>query len=390
MSDRSHVVAPLAGSGWLWAGPVAVVFTPGQGDPRPTELGRLVSEVAGGWELATRLLSAANDGSLERWPAFGIATTVPDGLIVVARGVEVFVGAAVHPQPAAGGIVLLTVGPQFVVRLGGGDWDPSHPTGDLVEGVARAGGVAFVARSPHPDQGLGVRAKGAGELTPEPLLSVGGRAAEAEDGDTVDIHSSPAADDSAPAGSGPLPPSSVLGLADEEAPGPPSVRLRSDSEPKPVTVTGVSCGRGHFNDPAARFCRVCGLGMHQTSRVETKGHRPPLGVLVWDHGGSDQIETDLVIGREPQNDPRVVSGEAEGLVPAGEVASLSRIHAEIRLDGWEANLIDRESSNGTFVWEPAQNRWRRLSSGEPVVLEAGMRLGFAERVAVFETGVPAF
>lgn len=390
MTDRSHAVAPLAGNGWLWAGPAAVVFTPGEADPRPTELGSLVSEAAGGWELVARLLAAAGDGSLERWPSFGIAATVPGGLAVVTSNVDVFVGPEADAQPAAGNVVVLTVGPLTVVRLGGGDWDPSHPSGDLVEGVARAGGVAFVARSSDSGQLPGRRAKGSGNgVTAEPLLPVGSPMPEAGRAERTGSHPTPAGDGSAPA-SGPLPPPSVLGAAPEETPGPPSVRLRSDLEPRPVTVTGVSCGRGHFNDPAARFCRVCGLAMHQTSRVETKGHRPPLGVLVWDHGGADQIETDLVIGREPQNDPLVASGEAEGLVPAGEVASLSRIHAEIRLEGWTAKLTDRGSSNGTFVWEPEQSRWRRLSPGEPVLLETGMRLGFAGRVAAYETGVPAF
>lgn len=361
LSDRSHVVAPLAGAGWLWAGPAAVVFTPSQADPRSSEVGRLLGAGAGGWELVARLLTATADGSLSDAAPFGVGVPVPDGLVVVTQGVDAYTGPDGRLQPAVGGIAVVTAPPETAVRLGSGDWEGSHGSGDLVEGIARAGGVAFLALP-------GVSAAS--------LATAGGGAPTASRAGEL------------PA-SLPPPPPSVLGSAPEDASGPPSERLRGATGPKPVTVKGVSCGRGHFNDPAARFCRVCGLGMRQGERSETEGARPPLGSLVWDHGGSDEIEADVVIGREPQHDPRVAAGEAEGLVPSEEVASLSRIHAEITLDGWVARLTDRGSSNGTFVWDPDMNQWRRLDAGVPIVLEAGMRLGFAERMAVFETGTPS-
>ena len=45
-------------------------------------------------------------------------------------------------------------------------------------------------------------------------------------------------------------------------------------------VEGVYCKNGHFNDPDARYCAVCGISMGQLTKIRQKGTRPPLGVLI--------------------------------------------------------------------------------------------------------------
>ncbi len=154
-----------------------------------------------------------------------------------------------------------------------------------------------------------------------------------------------------------------------------------------VRVRGVHCGRGHFNDPRARFCAVCGLAMFQTSVIMQDGARPPLGVLLLSNGESFPLSTNLVLGREPGVHPAVVSGEADAVIPSSMGPSLSRIHAQVRLEGWDVVLIDEGSTNGTFVWDDARRQWNRLVSHQPHVLRPGDQLAFGALTATFETSL---
>lgn len=167
-------------------------------------------------------------------------------------------------------------------------------------------------------------------------------------------------------------------------------RTPNDSPEAPsgaVRVRGVNCGRGHFNDPRARFSAVCGLAMFQTSIVMQEGPRPPLGVLLLSNGESFPLNTNLVLGREPGVHPAVSSGEAVGLVPTSMGPSLSRLHAQVRLEGWDVVLIDEGSTNGTFVWDETRRQWNRLVAHQPYVLRPGDQLAFGALTATFETSL---
>lgn len=65
-------------------------------------------------------------------------------------------------------------------------------------------------------------------------------------------------------------------------------------------VEGVYCRNGHFNDPEARYCAVCGISMGSLPKVRQMGRRPPLGVLIQDDGSASQLDADYVLGREPR------------------------------------------------------------------------------------------
>jgi len=43
--------------------------------------------------------------------------------------------------------------------------------------------------------------------------------------------------------------------------------LEHDDDRAAVLVDGVLCARDHFNDPAARACRQCGVGLDQPPRA---------------------------------------------------------------------------------------------------------------------------
>ena len=121
---------------------------------------------------------------------------------------------------------------------------------------------------------------------------------------------------------------------------------RAQDAPQAV-VTGVYCKNGHFDDPAARFCAVCGISMNQQTLVPRPGPRPPLGVLAFDDGSVFQLDSDYVVGRDPALSPAVAAGRARPLCVADDFGTVSRAHAAIQLDGWRVAVTDLDSANGT-------------------------------------------
>ena len=154
-------------------------------------------------------------------------------------------------------------------------------------------------------------------------------------------------------------------------------------------VRGVYCPRDHLNDPRDEFCRTCGLPL-VPGAPEVEGLRPPLGKLTWDNGEVNELMGAALVGRDVGLDGAVVSGELAALVPSGQNDSMSRVHAELRPSGWDVIVIDRGSTNGTFIWDEASKAWQRLLPDEPHVVRPGAVLAFGERTATFETAaVPA-
>jgi hypothetical protein len=158
---------------------------------------------------------------------------------------------------------------------------------------------------------------------------------------------------------------------------PPDERNLGRAERASSGVDGVYCKNEHFNDPEARYCAVCGIGMSQLTKARKTGKRPPLGVLVLADGSVCQLDTDYVMGREPSLDNMVASGYARPLRLAGVSPMVSRIHARVELDGWQVYISDLNSANGTQLLLPGQTGGTSLTPGVRTALVAGaeIRLG---------------
>ncbi len=152
-----------------------------------------------------------------------------------------------------------------------------------------------------------------------------------------------------------------------------------------VVVDGFLCSRGHLNDPRGHFCAQCGIRMAELTGIITKGRRPPLGLLLFDNGATFVLDHDYLIGREPEPDPDVRSGELRPLVLVDQSGGISRRHAEIRLRGWDVVLVDRGSANGTLVALRNADQWRAVVPGQPIQLLPGMRISMGRRTLSFET-----
>jgi hypothetical protein len=230
---------------------------------------------------------------------------------------------------------------------------------------------------------------GADERPPSPFRSDDARPGAAAFGDRGLAPTSDEEDHDGPAEpSAPAPENVVSLIALDTAPRRPlPIAGEADSIVAGDEVVGVMCSRGHFNAPRSRYCGHCGIAMLQASVVPTRGPRPPLGVLVFGTGEAIPLRRDIVIGRDAASDPRVISGDAEPIVPAGDVRTLSRVHAELRLKDWDVVLIDRGSSNGTFTRTAAAPSWDRVAADVPIELRPGLRVAFGHIVAVFESSL---
>ncbi len=110
--------------------------------------------------------------------------------------------------------------------------------------------------------------------------------------------------------------------------------------------------------------------------------RPTLGFIVFDDGASFGLDRSYLIGREPS---RAEHPDAELLVIHDNNDTLSRTHAELRLDGWKVQIIDLGSTNGTYIWDSQNDRWNQLTAGHPVELHSGETVALGRRTFVFES-----
>jgi pSer/pThr/pTyr-binding forkhead associated (FHA) protein len=112
--------------------------------------------------------------------------------------------------------------------------------------------------------------------------------------------------------------------------------------------------------------------------------RPPLGLLVFDDGTTYTVDAEYLMGRMPEADPRVASGALRSLALEDTSGAVSRVHAQIVVNGWDALLVDVGSRNGTFVSPPGEQGWTQLPAGETHRLVPGTRVRIGGRSFQFE------
>ncbi len=375
IADMRVEVTPGAGMVGRWGGVVLVVLGDLAG-PGVAELVSIVRESPGGRALAYRLgafMGQAGPGGVPDYCVLADGEE-GDGPLVVLHG-----AASVH---ATGPGVDETISgsdrptwvdeflPAATERIEAGAAG-SGPGGgglalDLADGSVPGSGAVLVARDAAvavPDEPEEV------EDPDEPEAEEGAEPVQPSDFRRVEL--TPVTDDEARA---PLP---VAGPTTEGAEG-------EAVAPEGALVEGVRCIRSHFNHPEARYCSHCGIGMVQQTHILVSDVRPPLGILVFDDGTTLSLDANYVIGRDPSRDESVASGSSRPFVLADPDQVLSRVHAEIRLTGWEVELVDRDSANGTYV-AGDDGDWERIAPGTPFILTPGMQARVGRQEFVFDS-----
>ncbi|HEX4830896.1 MAG TPA: FHA domain-containing protein, partial [Trebonia sp.] len=146
----------------------------------------------------------------------------------------------------------------------------------------------------------------------------------------------------------------------------------------PATVDGVMCARNHFNDPSVQYCRQCGIAMVQQTARYQRGPRPPLGVLLLDDGTGFTLDKDYVVGREPVLDGDVAAGRARPMRIPDPGGTVSRLHLRISLIGWQVEVRDLNSANGSVLHLPNGSE-QRLMPGDTQVIEPGTKIVIGHR-----------
>jgi len=325
----------------------------------------------------------------ERVPSFAVALPSPGGLAVLLHGPAELTSTSGESsmelsgrQSAAWVDRILPWPIDALVMTGGGSElprpDDSEPWLDL-----RAGVVPGAALAVH-----WVRDGQAATATPMIVADF----RPVSDESSADAGPAPSLDVGPPPTPAEAPPTFESVLLIEPEPEPQSEPAPHLSEPSAETqqervmVKGVNCKRGHFNDPNAAFCGGCGISMVQQTHQLVAGPRPPLGVFVLDDGATFTMDSDYVIGREPENDPLVQDGAARALELMDEEGTVSRSHALVCLTGWDVELRDR-SANGTYVVVPGSTDWAQLPRDLPVRIAPGTRIRIGSRTLVFDSHV---
>jgi hypothetical protein len=164
----------------------------------------------------------------------------------------------------------------------------------------------------------------------------------------------------------------TVGTGEVPPPPPPAVDAR------PV-VLGLVCANGHLTDPGAEACLTCGTSMVGEPPELREGPRPPMGALLLDDGSTYVLDVDYVLGREPQQDPDVVAGTVRPLKITDAEGVVSRKHVRVALVGWDIQVIDLGSANGTYLQFPGEMQSHQLIAHQPVVVRPGTHVTMGRR-----------
>ncbi|HTH06440.1 MAG TPA: FHA domain-containing protein [Ilumatobacteraceae bacterium] len=367
LATGDGVVARLPG--------IVLVAVPAAGhEPRIGELIALCREVgeaspeAPGRALARRMAGLLSAGDPDTGLALCVLSQTEDGLSVIL----------------AGDIDLAASSSRGEVKLSGRDaatWVDRILEGTLGSCSVSAGGAEPPKRTAMYElqggvvPGVGITLVSGGHVAAMPT--------PAGDEEVLAPAAAAAAAGSAAAGAVAGVSSGAAALADlaeplpaaEPAPAAPEPVVEAAPEPPPVPAEPFAAPA-----PAAAAAAAAAV-------PETSGGSPgakSIGVIVFEDGTSYALDKDYIIGREPENDAAVVAGRAGPLVVDDAERSISRVHAELRLFGSELQIVDRGSTNGTYVWSDTNADWVRLVPNQVASVKPGGWVAVGSRSFVFE------
>lgn len=151
-------------------------------------------------------------------------------------------------------------------------------------------------------------------------------------------------------------------------------------------IRGVRCEAGHLTKPGGAPCMTCGMSI-AAGATEEVGNRPALGTLTFDDGAALNIDRPAAIGADVPTGYNV-SNEPATIVRLDDGAGgIDGVHLEVQLSGWDVNIVDMQTSTGTYTMLEGDRQTRtRLRSGQSVALQPGMQVEAGGRSFTYTVG----
>src|SRR6266566_4306922 len=328
-------------------------------------------------------------------PAFGIVAPMRDGVIMFLRGAvwcTITEGGAtreVSGEQALTWVDLIVPGTFERLAIGGSAGRPvqADPLSDLRAGVvpgqgfvlSRAGGI------PGPEPAVAESGPAFAEPRPAFAESSGSGAVSASEPE-------PSPEPEPPAAAGDS--GGFAWPASEEMPG-----HATDQPEEPWALRGdtpnhqpTMVARPGEHDMAPSRDESGPAPAVQPTTVAPAMPRPmstqaPLGVLTSQDGPPIVLDRVYVLGREPQQDPAVESGEAAPVQLQDPDHVISRVHAYVSVENGAVLVRDAGSMHGTYVSPPGGEEWTRIGT-EPSPLPPGWSVQIGPQVFTFEATEP--
>lgn len=280
------------------------------------------------------------------------------------------------------------------VQLPGGDLNAASPTLPLVVGAARVSRVMLDASSQATVTSPQVLESA--DIEPAPDLPTGASPDDrdpdkgvSQDGTGADLN--PSSEDLADAAAD----TELMDLAslmtEPANPAPTEIENRDATSVDPLsapaasadlsgpTVMATLCDRDHPNPPKSRFCRLCGAELSALSARSIP--QPVLAILRATDGTRTELTGPVLIGRAPL--PRGTEPRDPALMTVSSPGhDISRTHCRVAPSGWEIEVMDLGSTNGTVAVLPEGGGHRTLEAHTPMVLPVGTILELGEGSSV--------
>ncbi len=143
-------------------------------------------------------------------------------------------------------------------------------------------------------------------------------------------------------------------------------------------VLAVTCPYGHANPEGQQECRVCGTPVPpQPARPVVP---PVLATLRVSDGSYVELDGSVVVGRAPSAG-RASTQPVQLLTVVSPGHDISRTHLEVTVAGWQVEVTDLHSTNGTILVGPGGAR-EDLAPGQPLVAELGSVVELGDGVSI--------